>query len=69
MLVLTRKVGESCVLHDGEPNNDYDSVGRVWVKEITPEGQVKLGFEFPETVVVDRSEIFFDKVKGEQDGE
>lgn len=49
MLVLTRKVGESVVLFDGDK--------RIEVVVVKKGNQVKLGIKAPESVEIKRSEL------------
>jgi carbon storage regulator CsrA len=52
MLVLTRKVGESIVLS----LDDGTALGTIHVTSLT-DGRVRLGFELPRSVEVERTEL------------
>ena len=58
MLVLTRRVGEEVVL--GDPKNP---LGLIRVVEVSGD-KVRLAFEFPKSIQINRKELADEKLKG-----
>ena len=58
MLALTRRVGEEVIL--GDPKNP---LGSIRVVEVSGD-KVRLAFDFPKTVQINRKELADEKLKG-----